>query len=273
MAERRMISKKVVDTDLFLDMPVSTRLLYYDLSVRADDDGFVASPKRITRMVGCSEDDLKLLVAKGYLIPFESGVCVIRDWKVHNYIPKDRYHETDYREEKSMLTESETGVYSLNGKNTACLCDLSSPVYNTDTVCIQDVSSTEYKPYTEDRLGKDRLGKDRLGKDRLGKDRLNREGDQDPERKRSTTARFIKPTVEEVRAYCRERNNNVDAERFVDYYEANGWKVGKSSMKDWKATVRNWERRDKDGRQTSKGTDKNKDRAGAIDLSHIGTVI
>lgn len=101
----------------------------------------------------------------------------------------------------------------------------------------------------------------------------NRECGQFHERKRSTTPRFIKPTVEEVRAYCQERNNSVDAERFVDYYEANGWKVGKSSMKDWKATVRNWERRDKDGRQTSKGTDKNKDRAGAIDLSHIGTVI
>ena len=86
-------------------------------------------------------------------------------------------------------------------------------------------------------------------------------------------ARFTKPTIEEVQAYCRERGNSVDANRFVDYYEANGWKVGKNPMKDWKATVRNWERRDKDGRQTSKGTDKNKDRAGAIDLSHIGTVI
>lgn len=225
MAERRMISKKVVDTDLFLDMPVSTRLLYYDLSVRADDDGFVASPKRITRMVGCSEDDLKLLVAKGYLIPFESGVCVIRDWKVHNYIPKDRYHETDYREEKSMLTESETGAYSLNGKNTACLCDFSSPVYNTDTVCIQDVSSTEYKPYTEDRLGKDRLGKDK-----------NNKADK-PAR-----ARFTKPTIEEVQAYCRERGNSVDANRFVDYYEANGWKVGKNPMKDWRAAIRTWEK-------------------------------
>ncbi len=258
MAERRMISKKVVDTDLFLDMPVSTRLLYYDLSVRADDDGFVASPKRITRMVGCSEDDLKLLVAKGYLIPFESGVCVIRDWKVHNYIPKDRYHETDYREEKSMLTESETGVYSLNGKNTACLCDLSASVYSTDTVCIQDVSSTEYKPYTEVRLGKDKLGKDKIKK----------EGEKSPR-----APRFTKPTVEEVRTYCQERNNSVDAERFVDYYEANGWKVGKSSMKDWKAAVRNWERRDKDGHQAGKGADQNKDCAGAIDLSHIGTVV
>lgn len=232
MAERRMISKKVVDTDLFLDMPVSTRLLYYDLSVRADDDGFVASPKRITRMVGCSDDDLKLLVAKGYLIPFESGVCVIRDWKVHNYIPKDRYHETDYRKEKSMLTENETGSYCLSGKETACLCDLSEPVYKMDTVCIQDVSNPEYKPYTEVRLGKDRIGKDNI----------NNTGDKSPERKRSATSRFIKPTVEEVRAYCQERNNSVDAERFVDYYEANGWKVGKNPMKDWKATVRNWEK-------------------------------
>lgn len=232
MAERRMISKKVVDTDLFLDMPISTRLLYYDLSVRADDDGFVASPKRITRMVGCSEDDLKLLVAKGYLIPFESGVCVIRDWKVHNYIPKDRYHETDYRKEKSMLIESETGAYSLNCQNTTCLCDLSAPVYNPDTVCIQEVSSAGYKQYPEVSLGKDKLDKDRI----------NREGNPAPERKRSLAPRFIKPTVEEVRAYCRERNNNVDAERFVDYYEANGWKVGKNPMKDWKATVRTWEK-------------------------------
>lgn len=103
----------------------------------------------------------------------------------------------------------------------------------------------------------------------------NRECGQAPERKRSATPRFIKPTVEEVRAYCRERNNNVDAERFVDYYESNGWKVngGKTKMQNWQATIRTWERREKDGRQTSKGTDKNKDRAGAIDLSHIGTVI
>lgn len=231
MAERRMISKKVVDTDLFLDMPVSTRLLYYDLSVRADDDGFVASPKRISRMVGCSEDDLKLLVAKGYLIPFESGVCVIRDWKVHNYIPKDRYHETDYRKEKAMLAESKTGAYSLHTEISACLCDSHESVYKSDTVCIQDVSSSEYKPYTEVRLGKDRIGKDNI----------NNVGDQSPEHKRSR-AHFVKPTVDEVRTYCQERKNNVDPERFVDYYESNGWKVGKNSMKDWKATVRTWEK-------------------------------
>ncbi len=225
-----MISKKVVDTDLFLDMPVSTRLLYYDLSVRADDDGFVASPKRITRMVGCSEDDLKLLVTKGYLIPFESGVCVIRDWKVHNYIPKDRYHETDYRTEKAMLKESDTGAYVIDSTKPACLCDLSRPVSNLDTACIQDVSNSEYNPYPEVRLGQDRIGKDKI------------EGEKSPARRRAPVPRFVKPTVEEVRAYCQERKNNVDPERFVDYYDANGWKVGKNPMKDWKATVRTWEK-------------------------------
>lgn len=142
MAERRMVSKKIVDTDLFLDMPATTRLLYYDLLVRADDDGFVGSPKKITKMVGGSDDDLKLLVAKQFLIPFESGVCVIRDWKIHNYIQSDRYHKTQYVDEKSLLTTTPSGSYSLN------LPDM-------DTECIQDA----YKMDTEVRLGKVSIGK------------------------------------------------------------------------------------------------------------------
>lgn len=105
MAQRRMFSLKVIDTDLFMEMPQTTRLLYYDLCMRADDDGFVSSPKKIMKMVGCSEDDLKILLAKKYVIPFESGICVIRHWRVHNYIRVDRYTETDYKFEKSMLVE------------------------------------------------------------------------------------------------------------------------------------------------------------------------
>ena len=87
------------------------------------------------------------------------------------------------------------------------------------------------------------------------------------------TSRFIKPTVEQVKAYCRERRNSVDAERFVDYYESNGWRVGKSPMKDWQAAVRTWERRDKDERGTGQGVNQDKDGAGAVDLSHVGTVV
>lgn len=84
MAERRMFAKSIIDSDTFMDMPTSSRLLYFDLSMRADDDGFVNSPKKIMRMTGASQDDLKMLIAKSFIIPFESGVVVIKHWKIHN---------------------------------------------------------------------------------------------------------------------------------------------------------------------------------------------
>jgi len=103
MAQRRMMSLKVIDTDLFLDMPVSARLLYYDLNMRADDDGFIASPKKIMKMVGASDDDYKLLIVKQFIIPFETGVCVIKHWRIHNLIRADRYNPTAYTEEQKAL--------------------------------------------------------------------------------------------------------------------------------------------------------------------------
>ncbi|MCC8059677.1 MAG: hypothetical protein LIO81_02375 [Clostridiales bacterium] len=107
MAERRMFSLKVVDTDDFLDMPTSAQCLYFHLGMRADDDGFVASPKKITIVAGCSEKDLELLIQKKYVLPFASGVVVLRDWKVNNYIQKDRYTPTRYSAEKQLLIERE----------------------------------------------------------------------------------------------------------------------------------------------------------------------
>jgi len=116
MANKRMFSLKIIDTDLFLDMPVSTQLLYFHLSMRADDDGFVSSPMKIIKIVNCSNDDLKILMAKDFIIPFESGICVIRHWKIHNYIQKDRYTETLYKNEMAQLTSPE-GIYeSLDTK-------------------------------------------------------------------------------------------------------------------------------------------------------------
>lgn len=143
MAERRMISKKIVDTDSFMDMPMSTRLLYYELNWRADDDGFVASPKKIIKLSGCSDDDIKLLFMKNFVIPFDSGIILITDWRIHNSIQKDRYHETQYLDEKSQVSIAPNGSYV-------------SPV---DRKCIQDVSKME----TEARLGKASLGKARIG--------------------------------------------------------------------------------------------------------------
>lgn len=114
MAERRMFAKTIIDSDAFLDMPTSARLLYYDLSMRADDDGFINSPKKIIRMTGAADDDLKVLIAKKFVIPFENGIVVIKHWLIHNYIAKDRYTETKYKEEKAMLQLDENNAYTLS---------------------------------------------------------------------------------------------------------------------------------------------------------------
>ncbi|WP_436673788.1 conserved phage C-terminal domain-containing protein [Lactiplantibacillus plantarum] len=135
MAQRRMFSKKITDTDLFLEMPLSSQALYFHLNMHADDDGFVANAKTIKRMTGASEDDLKILLAKQFIFSFESGVVVIKDWKIHNYIRKDTYNSTIYGDEKKELGEDANGAYTRRGR----VVDEPSP---------------------QVRLGKDRLGKD-----------------------------------------------------------------------------------------------------------------
>lgn len=113
MATRRMFSKKITETDTFLDMPMSSQCLYFHLNMSADDDGFIGNAKTIKRMIGASDDDLKLLLAKEFIIPFESGVVVIKDWKIHNYIRKDTYNKTIYSNEKDQLTEDVNGSYTV----------------------------------------------------------------------------------------------------------------------------------------------------------------
>ena len=110
MAEKRMFAKAIVDSDIFLEMPVSARLLYYDLNMRADDDGFVNSPKKIMRITGATNDDMNVLIARKYVIPFDSGIVVIRHWRINNYLRSDRYHETAFKNEKAQLV-LEDGVY------------------------------------------------------------------------------------------------------------------------------------------------------------------
>lgn len=123
MAEKRMFAKTIIDSDAFLDMPISARLLYYDLAMRADDDGFVNSPKKIMRIVGATDDDIDILADRKFIIPFEKGIVVIKHWKIHNYIRKDMYHETKYKEEKSMLEMDENGAYRKVGGVTLHTCN------------------------------------------------------------------------------------------------------------------------------------------------------
>ena len=144
MAERRMFAKKITESDAFLDMPSSTQMLYFHLSMNADDDGFVNNPKKIQRMCGASDDDFKLLLAKSFVLLFESGVIVIKHWKMHNYIQADRYRPTDYVEEKSMLGLKKNKAYTLD-------------VNKMDTKCIQDVSKMDTQVRDRLELGKDSI--------------------------------------------------------------------------------------------------------------------
>lgn len=141
MADRRMFSKTIIDSDTFLDMPLSAQALYFHLSMRADDDGFINNPKKIQRMIGASDDDCRLLIMKQLIIAFDSGVIVIKHWRLHNYIQKDRYKPTLYQNEKNTLELDESKVY---------------------TKCIQDVSNMD----TQVRLGKVRLGKVKESEDK-----------------------------------------------------------------------------------------------------------
>lgn len=112
MAEKRMFTQKIIDSDAFLDMPLSTQALYFHLNMRADDDGFINNPKRIQRTIGASEDDLKLLIAKRFVIGFQSGVIVIKHWRMHNTLRKDRYNPTQYHEEFALLDIKDNNAYT-----------------------------------------------------------------------------------------------------------------------------------------------------------------
>lgn len=144
MAERRMFAKTIIDSDAFLDMPLSAQALYFHLSMRADDEGFVNNPKKIQRMVGASDDDCKLLVLKRFILTFESGVIVIKHWKIHNYIRNDRFKETVYVKEKSMLALNENNAYT-----------------EMDTVGIPSGRQVVDQMETQVRIGKDSIGKGR----------------------------------------------------------------------------------------------------------------
>lgn len=209
-----MFSLQVVDTDKFLDMPPSSQALYFHLGMHGDDDGFVSSPRKIARCVGCNDDDMRILAAKGFIIPFDSGVLVITDWRVNNTLQNDRYKETMYREEKSLLRLEKSGKYVTDS--------------NPYPECIQSDSNMESQRNLTQR------NQTEPNKTECGGTH-------------QTHTHFFPPSVDDVRAYCDKQGyTSIDPERFVSYYAARQWKSGKTAITDWRAAVDSWHRKDVD---------------------------
>lgn len=205
MAERRMFAKSVIGSARFLRMPPSSRLLYYDLGMAADDDGVVEAFS-VMRTTGAVEDDLKVLVSKGFITVLnEDLVAYVVDWSKNNQIRKDRYQPSIYQ---NLLVQ----------------------------IGAANQLATDGQPDGNQRLTQYRGVQNRTDKYSSGK----REAASPPR-----AARFTPPTVDEVKVYCQERGSSVDPEKFVDFYSANGWKQGRNKpIVDWKAAVRTWERSD-----------------------------
>lgn len=171
MADRRMFSKTIIDSDDFLNMPLSTQCLYFHLAMRADDEGFLNNPKKIQRMIGATEDDFRVLFSRQYVIPFESGIVVIRHWKIHNYIRGDRLKNTIFQEEADRLAIDKSGAYVLAETTEPAIADSSQPPADTLTVkCQSSDSQATVKCPSSGGIGKVRLGKIRLGEDRIKAD-------------------------------------------------------------------------------------------------------
>lgn len=163
MAERRMFTQKITESDAFLEMPMSSQALYFHLCMNADDDGFVKNPKSIQRLVGSKEDDLKILVAKRFILPFDTGVIVIKHWRMHNLLRKDRYKETVYTDEKLMLYLKDDGAYTFDESQGKPIPKIGATASENQSENEEEKPvATKWQPNGNQMAPQDRLGKDSI---------------------------------------------------------------------------------------------------------------
>lgn len=189
MAERRMFAKSIIESDPFMDMPAEAQMLYIHLNLAADDDGFVDRPRSVMRACGASNDSMKLLIAKKFVLAFDRNdnfIVVIKHWRMNNYIRKDTYHETKYKEFMRELYYDENQSYSLNPGDGHVPCILGSspapvplPSHPRDEP-VTNPSRTRDEPLTQDRLGKDSIDKVSLDQGSIGKGECERENPPAP---------------------------------------------------------------------------------------------
>ena len=201
MAEKRMFSKRVIDTDEFLDMPATAQMLYFHLSMNADDDGFVGKPKTIMRMCRASQDDLTVLLGKQFVISFDTGVIVIRHWRIHNYLRKDTYHPTIYEREKSMLCLDKSDAYSLDHNDAV-----------TSPLRIRDESVTNPSQVRDESVDVDKVSKDKVREDKVREDKKRKDKDREDKKRKEDLFETLlpnyqisEPLADKIREYLRYR--------------------------------------------------------------------
>ena len=171
MAQRRMFSLKIVNTDAFIEMPLSAQALYFHLGMNADDDGFVSNARRVQRLVGAADDDMKILLMKRFILAFDSGVVVIKHWRINNYIKGDRYTPTLYQEEKRQLYVKKNGVYTDHPllPPPPVEADRLPPSSPSDSVVVPECLQNGTNPEPQVRLGEERQGEVSKGENRINK--------------------------------------------------------------------------------------------------------
>lgn len=231
MAEKRMFTQKIIDSDAFLDMPLSTQALYFHLNMRADDDGFINNPKRIQRTIGASEDDLKLLIAKRFVICFENGVIVIKHWRMHNTLRKDRYNPTQYQEQYALLDVKDNNAYTEK---------------EIDSV------ATTWQPSGNHLEPQYSIDKNSIGKRSIVEDSVPESDDSEPSPKPSK-----KPIKHKYGEYNNVLLTDDELEKLKDEYLDWAERIERlssyvaSTGKTYKshyATIRNWARKDQTAR-------------------------
>lgn len=207
-----MFAKTIVLSDAFLDMPLGARCLYMTLGMVADDDGFVNNPRSIMRQAGATDDDMKILLAKKFVLLFDDGVIVIKHWRINNYLQRDRYKATVYKDDFEKLTIDEKNIYHM--------------VTTDEEPCIHNMCIH--------RSGQDSIGQDSIGQ--VSQGQVSQE-----EEAPTADVPYERPTIDQIRAYCKEIGTKVDPERFFSYYsERNGWQ----GIRSWKALLRSWAKDD-----------------------------
>ena len=229
MAEKRMFTQKIIDSDAFLEMPLSTQALYFHLNMRADDDGFVNNPRKLQRYIGAGDDDLKLLLAKRFVIGFESGVIVIKHWRMHNTLRRDRYSPTVYQDELALLDVKDNKSYTERDGNSSLQSGCQAVAKRLPNGCHSIVESSRDKGSIE-------KGSEGEGYD-TGID------DYQP---------VEKPTLEEVIDYVESSNLVVNPRRFYSYYSERAWKTVNGKPISWRMKLDEW---DFDERQKQKAAE------------------